>query len=191
MAKCKKCGRSGMGVLHQAIKLKDKNYVCFRCYKELGRDPLKEITIAPLSLTWDDIKDGPVTAEDIIEKKAAKYDQEQNEARGFKFAHYGELRDLNATDGELELYETICEILDDEGIDPSQLELVRKSDNYVTVVLGETDVVRLKWTDRVKWFLLPYVQDEKTRISNIGSVNSYASKIVESYRIAERINSEA
>ena len=25
MAKCIRCGRSGMGVLHQAIKLKDKN----------------------------------------------------------------------------------------------------------------------------------------------------------------------
>ena len=191
MAKCIRCGRPGMGVLHQAIKLKDKNMVCFKCFKELGRNPLKEMTTAPLSLTWDDIKNGPESVEDKIERKAAQYDQEQNEAAGFRFAHYGEQRDLNATDGEMEMYETVCELLEDDGCDPEPLELVRKSDSYVSVVLGETDVARMKYTDRVKWILLPYVQKDKIRIGSAKDLNKYASDIVKSYRIAEDINSKA
>lgn len=58
MAKCMKCGRGGMGVLHSAIRLKDKNFVCVKCYKELGGNPLKDMTKAPTLYTWDDIKDG-------------------------------------------------------------------------------------------------------------------------------------
>lgn len=191
MAKCIRCGRSGMGILHQAVKLKDKNFVCFKCYKELGRNPLKEMTIAPLSLTWDDIKNGPESAASIIERKAAEFDQSQNEEAGFRFAHYGEQRDLNATDGELEMYETICELLDDDGLDASQLELVRKSDSYLSVVLGETDVARIKHSDRVKWIVLPYVHKDKIRINSPGALNGIASEIAESYRIAEDIESKA
>lgn len=190
MAKCVKCGRSGMGVLHQAIRLKDKNMICFRCFKELGHNPLKEMTTAPLSLTWDDIKNGPEPVGEMIERLAAEYDQDKNEEAGFRFAHYGDQRELNATDGELELYETICEILEDEGCDADQLELVRKSDSYLSIVLGETDVARIKFTDRVKWILLPYVKDEKIRISGTGNVNNYAAEVVEAYRTAESINSK-
>lgn len=191
MAKCIRCGRSGMGVLHQAIKLKDKNFVCFKCYKELGRNPLKEMATAPLSLTWDDIKNGPETVESIIERKAAEFDQAHNEEAGFAFAHYGEQRDLNATDGELEIFETICELLDDDGLDASQLELVRKSDSYLTVVLGETDVARIKHSDRVKWIVLPYVHKDKIRIDSPSALNGIVSEIAESYRVAEDINSKA
>lgn len=58
MAKCIRCGRGGMGVLHQAIRLNDKSLICFKCYKELGFKPLEDITAAPLLYSWNDIKDG-------------------------------------------------------------------------------------------------------------------------------------
>ena len=58
MAKCIRCGRGGMGVVHQALKLKDKNMICFKCYKELGGEPWKDMTTASITYSYDDIKDG-------------------------------------------------------------------------------------------------------------------------------------
>ena len=58
MAKCVRCGRGGMNTLHFAVKLKDKNWICDRCYKELGFSPKEDRTTAKHLRTWDDIKDG-------------------------------------------------------------------------------------------------------------------------------------
>ena len=58
MAKCVKCGRGGMGILHQAIKLNDGNLICHKCYKELGGSPYKDMTVAPIRYSYNDIKDG-------------------------------------------------------------------------------------------------------------------------------------
>ena len=54
MAKCERCGRGGMGVLHYAIKFKDKKYVCFKCLKEFGYKPLKEASYLTLQ-TSDEV----------------------------------------------------------------------------------------------------------------------------------------
>lgn len=66
-----------------------------------------------------------------------------------KFSHYGELREVNATDEELMIFEALKEAT---GRD---LRLVRRSDSYVTAVLGEWDLVRFKYTNRAKWVAFP------------------------------------
>ena len=74
-----------------------------------------------------------------------------------KFAHYGEVRDLNATDAESEIYQIIKSLLDDMGCNTDSLRFVRKSDSYVSAVMessgeyGLMDVARFKFTDRAKW----------------------------------------
>lgn len=186
MAKCIKCGKNTLVRGH--VKLAD-SAICTPCFKSLGFK-LTETAGATI-YKYDEIKNGKdAYYENKINESAARYDQEQTQERGFKFAHYGELRDLNATDGEMEMFEVVCEILDDEDLDADQLELVRKSDSYLSIVLGPTDVARIKYTDRVKWILFPYGSNEKIRISEAADVNSCASELVEAYRTAERVNSE-
>lgn len=75
---------------------------------------------------------------------------------GLIVARNGERREVNATDGELELFGIVRDLSPVDVRD--RLELVRKSDGYVTVMLGEWDIVRLKYTDRAKWVVFPVIE---------------------------------
>lgn len=79
---------------------------------------------------------------------------------GFKMAHYGENREVNATEEELKMFQIICELLPDDKI-----FLVRRSDNYVTAAIGPNDIARFKFTPRAKWIQLPYVLKDKVKIA--------------------------
>ena len=187
MAKCIRCGKST--IVRGHVKLAD-SAICTPCFKGLG---FKLTDTAGATIyKYDDIKNGKdAYYSNEINKAAERYDQEQDSVRGFQFAHYSELRGLDATEGEMEIYETVCEILDDEGLDVEALELVRKSDSYLTIVLGPTDVARIKYTDRVKWILFPYGSNEKIRISSVDAINSHTRQLTEAYETAESINSKA
>lgn len=186
MAKCIRCGKSTITRGH--VKLADAA-ICTPCFKSLG---FKLTDTAGATIyKYDEIKDGAdAYYNKKIEESAARYDEERNRDHNFRFANYGQMRDLDPTDEEMEMFETVCEILEDEGFDADKLKLVRKSDSYLTIVLGPTDVARIKYTDRVKWVLFPYGSNEKIRISGVGAINSHAPELVEAYQTAERINSE-
>lgn len=79
-----------------------------------------------------------------------------------KFANYGQRREINATDGELEIFELLRDV---SGLD---LELVRMSDNYVTAKAGVCDFARFKFTPRAKWILFPLMELGSTK-HRIGS----------------------
>lgn len=64
-----------------------------------------------------------------------------------EFAHFGEEREINATDGELKIIQGL-------SVFP-ELEIVRKSDNYLTAVYHGCDIMRFKWTSRAKWLMFP------------------------------------
>ena len=55
-------------------------------------------------------------------------------------------KDLNASTGELEVFEHVKKLLPDEDI-----TLERRSDNYVSVIIAGNDFMRIKWTDKAKW----------------------------------------
>ena len=99
-----------------------------------------------------------------------------------KFSNYGQKRNINCTDGELKIFEQICTL---SGADDIVLE--RKSDSYVTASIGPTDVARFKYTDRAKWILLPYVQNDKIRISTT-DISPLSSQLKEAVEIARKIN---
>lgn len=67
------------------------------------------------------------------------------------FSHYGEERERIATEDELAIFNNLLKM---SGRD---LKLVRKSDNYVTALLGQYDVARFKYSPRAKWIMFPCV----------------------------------
>lgn len=91
----------------------------------------------------------------------------------FEFAHYGEERDIDATEGEWLMYEGIIKLISDCGGDLSIPRLTRVSSGYVTVKYGDWDVARVKYTDRAKWVIFPYTSNEKNRISSPEEVSQF------------------
>lgn len=96
------------------------------------------------------------------------------------FSHYGEERERIATELELEVFEQIKKIA---GRD--DLELVRKSDNYVSAVIGMWDLARLKFTPRAKWVAFPTLEvgAPKHRITSPDDVAGFEDLIMGSLKI--------
>lgn len=107
------------------------------------------------------------------------------------FAHYGEIRDVDATDGEKALFLKVCEIVKSAGYD-NKLSLVRKSSDYVTAALHsdkynmELDVARMKFTNRAKWIVLPLHGTAKHRISDADDLDDLRDEIIENFEFCLR-----
>lgn len=71
--------------------------------------------------------------------------------------NYGQERELVCTEEEREIFDIIRSLCDDYDLDSRVLELVRKSDDYVSAIMrsqsgyGLMDVARIKYTNRAKW----------------------------------------
>lgn len=170
MAKCIKC--NGSFLTRGKIKLKDA-YICFKCADSLGFDH-KTLVMTGSLYSWDDIKDG------YDAYRARKYAAEKPTV---KIANYGQLRDVNATDEEARIYEQLRAISGAED-----LELVRRSDNYVTAAIGDTDVARFKYTARAKWIRFPYVNGDKIPLASVESVADLHDDIIASVETARKTN---
>ncbi len=70
-----------------------------------------------------------------------------------RFASYGQKRDRNATEHELEVFEILRTYVEDD-----EVELVRKCDEYVTAEMRGWDLARIKFTPRAKWVMFPSVE---------------------------------
>lgn len=93
----------------------------------------------------------------------------------FGFAHYGEEREVDATDGEKRMFEILLEMFEGKGYKPEQLRLVRKSDNYVAAAVGDYDIARFKATSRVTWIIFPYETGAvKHRLESVEDVYSFS-----------------
>lgn len=103
-----------------------------------------------------------------------------------RFANYGQERDVNATDEEMKIFEALK---DATGRD---LRLVRKSDSYVTAVLGEWDLARFKYTERAKWVSFPTAEvgSPKHKITHPEEAVSFADLIAESLGIIDKYSNE-
>lgn len=187
MAKCIRCSRGGMGVLHQAVKLKDKNYVCFKCYKELGGQPMKDLTTAPLLYTYEDIKDGFDAMYERARKE--KIAEAVRESVSVRMVGGGHGYDLDCTEEEREIFDIIRSRCDDVDLDPSVLQLVRKSKEYVSVIMqssngDQLDLARLKFTDRAKWIRFAPNFD-KVQLEDTEDVAKISGAIFSAYRFNE------
>lgn len=92
----------------------------------------------------------------------------------FNFANYGQERERIATETELEIFEIIKSVT---GRD--DLQLVRKSPDYVTALLGDWDLARFKYTTRAKWIVLPVIEagSKKHRFNSPGDVAAFADQL--------------
>lgn len=87
------------------------------------------------------------------------------------FTNYGQERERIATESEIKIFELLKEItLADD------LQLVRKSDNYVSAVIGDFDLARFKYTPRAKWITFPLSdhRTEKLKINDPDDVRTFA-----------------
>ena len=92
-----------------------------------------------------------------------------------EFQHYGEERERIATEDELEIFDIVKELAARDDVD-----LVRKSDNYVTAVIGDWDLARFKYTPRAKWIMFPCLDSEKRKIESPDDVREYTEEVAES-----------
>ena len=94
-----------------------------------------------------------------------------------QFSNYGQERERIATETEIEIFEIIRTLSCRED-----LQLVRKSDNYVSAVLGDWDLARFKYTPRAKWIIFPVIElgSTKNKISAPEDVRNFADLITES-----------
>ena len=99
------------------------------------------------------------------------------------FSNYGQERERIATEAELEIFDIICSLSGD-----AELDLVRKSDDYITVVLGEWDLARIKYTPRAKWVIFPLAEtrNKKLRIEEPGDVANFEDYIRSSLEIINK-----
>lgn len=94
-----------------------------------------------------------------------------------QFSNYGQERERIATESEIEIFDLIGSMTNRDS-----LELVRKSDNYVSAVLGDWDLARFKYTPRAKWISFPTLEAgaPKHRITEPKDVASFADLLAES-----------
>ena len=112
------------------------------------------------------------------------------ESSGVSFAHYGEERQIEATDEEAQIFEALREYVHGAEIDPDLLRFVRKSDNYATAVLKGWDLARFKYTARAKWISFPTVEvgPPKHRIEDPSQAVSFEDLLTESLATINKFN---
>ena len=174
MANCEKCGRSGMGLLHSAIKFKDKKYICVKCLKELGHaHPIKDASILSLS-----------TSEDILHPEI-KWQREQADAIdrrstriGISPAQYSALEQANATEFEFKIFARICALLGDEGVKSDELVISPGENGSLLVMKNGIVLIEFKGEPDIKWIRLSDDPDNKIRFGQVGRLNGLADRIV-------------
>ena len=96
------------------------------------------------------------------------------------FSNYGQERERIATESEIEIFNVLRSFVKNDD-----LELVRKSDNYVTAVIGDWDLARFKYTPRAKWIMFPLTENgmNKIKISEPSDVYNFAELAADSLAV--------
>lgn len=104
--------------------------------------------------------------------------------------NYGQERDLICTEQEREIYDIIRSVCDDVNLESDYIKLIRRSDNYVSVVMpsskgyGDMDLARMKFTNRAKWIQLA-PEFNKVKITTPEDVSVMAESVRNAYRFNE------
>ena len=177
MANCEKCGRGGMGLIHGAVKFKDKKYICIKCLKELGHDhPFRDAYYLSLQ-----------TSEDILhpEIRWERQRQEDCPRRAARLditpAQYDALDKAQATDFEVKVFSRLCALLEDEGCSSAALTVTSGTNGSLIVLLDGTVLLEYKGEPQVKWICLSDDPNSKIRFGQLSKLNSLADRIVALY----------
>lgn len=124
----------------------------------------------------------------------------------FKISKYGEEREVNLSDEEVEFTKLFFQTFQNSCIETEKLKVVRKSDAYATIVMQgkewDHDLIRFKFTNLTKWISLSisnedrevYIDDPlfdaqkkktqlhwKSKLSGIKELPKYKEIIINSY----------
>lgn len=99
-----------------------------------------------------------------------------------EFTNYGQNRELSATEEEKKIFEILCKMTGEP------LELIRRSDSYVTACLGRSDLARFKFTKRAKWVMFPTAEAKqvKHRIMVPDDVTEFVGLIAKTLELIKR-----
>ena len=159
--KCANCG-ANLGPFKKYVSLVDGG-ICYKCFKSLGFDPNDKDDFA--NATCREVQAGY----NHYANKQKKKILEDLGLPTFNLAHYGEEREVDATDEEKQMFYLLQDMLKARGYDPDQLDLVRKSDNYVAAAIGSSDLARFKFSDRAAWVVFPSAE--------VGAVKHYIGSV--------------
>lgn len=182
MAKCIRCGKST--VVRGHVKLRDAA-ICTPCFKQLGFK-LTE-TAGAVSYFYDDIKDGKDEYYENMRKKKIKDAVLSSVSVRMSGAGYN--RELICTEEEREIYDIIRSLCDDANYESDWLELVRRNDEYVTIIINSSDgspleLARLKYTNRAKWIRFA-PEFEKIQLTDTEDITNYTENIYAAYAFNE------
>ena len=152
--KCECCGAT-LGMFKKYVALSD-GAICKKCFEGLGFDFNDADKYSGAKVR--EIQSGFGHYSKFIANKDPMTVLEDLGLPTLRFAHYGEERAVDAEDGEMQMFNIICEMVNEIGFDTEQLRLTRKSKDYVSAVIGDYDVARMKFTDRAKWIIIPYAE---------------------------------
>lgn len=169
MSKCVRCGSPF--VFRKKIQLQD-GIICKQCFRELDFDDSYDHFSD--AYTYEEIKDGreeminrrqpkrPPSLADLSEEEKEVLVQELIKRQPL-IEYGGKEKDLDCEPEELEMFTILCEMYEDLGKNPEDVQLTRYSDNYVTAKLGEYDLARIHWGPRAKWVVFPVVEKHKEK----------------------------
>lgn len=178
MAICERCGKGGMGLMHSAVKFKDKKYICVKCLKELGHEhPIKDAYYLSLH-----------TSEEILHPEI-RWEREHQEACRRRAERlditpdqYDALDRIPATEFEIKAFSRICALLDDEGCSSSELSITAGEGGSILVLLDGTVLIEYKGEPQVKWIRLADDHEHKIRFGQLSKLNSLADRMAALYK---------
>ena len=182
MGKCIRCGKEAF--LFKNFELQDGE-ICKKCFRALGFDKSYDMITSVYS--YEEIKDG---LDEYYRKKNEKAKQKKSPSRpkltpeqvDFIMDHIdlsvkmtGGEKPLDANEEEQQIFEVLCSMYKIYGKDPEELNLVRFSDNYLSVKLNESDLARFRYGKRTKWIMFPCIEkvDERHAIETPEDVLQY------------------
>lgn len=182
MAKCIRCGKGT--ALRGTVKLSD-SIICGVCFKELGFD--KHDLLTASLYKYDQIKDGRDMY--YINKRKEDVKDAILSSISVKVSGGGHNRDLICTEEEREIYDIIRSLCDDANYESDRLELIRRNDEYVTIIIKADDgspleLARLKYTVRAKWIRF-CPEFEKIQLTDTEDITNYTEKIYAAYAFNE------
>lgn len=178
MATCERCGRSGMGLIHTAVKFKDKKYICVKCLKELGEEhPVRDAGILALNTTEDILH-----PEIRWEREHQETCQRRAERLDITPEQYDALDKINATDFEIKAFSRICALLDDEGCRSEALSISAGKGGSIYVMLDGTILIEYKGEAQVKWIRLYDDYEQKVRFGQLSKLNGLTDRMAALYR---------
>lgn len=169
-----KCIHCGSRLRPLFLKIKDGR-ICSKCFKELGFD-LRTVIYTSTLYSYDDIKDGYEAMLNRRHKDMLLRDAIDNVS-----VSSGLHKELNATDNERKAYRIIKQILDDNDYDTSFLQLVRRSDSYVTIDAFGSDLCRLRFGPKAQWIVFPWISNDRHVVEDISRLPELEDFITKSY----------